>query len=41
MGNIGNRTIFRLSDLTDLHVLGLGESEEYKISIVSGCSLVN
>ena len=33
--------IFDFRFLADLHILGSGESKKHKISMVSGCSLVN
>ena len=39
-GTLKNVQIFDFQFLTDLHVLGSGESKKHKSSMVSGCSLV-
>ena len=40
-GTLVSVQIFDFRFLADLHVLGSGESKKYKISMMSGCSLVS
>ena len=41
MGTLVIVQIFDFRFLTDLHVLGYGDSKKLKISMVSGCSLAS